>query len=501
MVALTAVSMSQSRAGAAASVSLSRSPVVATVSPRYLSFAVDMDQVVGGSFWSQAPGATGKAPVAPYDFGRERLMNLTRALSPAYLRISGTAADETYFDLQGLAASHAPSGYSRVLTSTEWDAANQFARRLGLEIFLGINAGPGPRNADGSWNPDNAAQLLEYTARLRYPLGALEFGNEPNLISEVPGMSAGYSAADYARDLARFRELQMTLAPQAVVVGPGSFYDSGGAEYFGVPLGPLASQILALGANDYGALSWHAYAARSTRCATGAGEPVPPEPLDPSFLDGILNSYENLRRLRDAYAPGRPLWYGEGATAYCGGQQGYSDRWEATFWYLNALGALARRDVKVFVRQTLSGSDYGLITDSTMQPNPDYWAAVMWRRLMGVRMLRPSTLGLPGRVRVFASCSPRGGGTTLLALNLDPHSAHGFTLRGGPRRREIYLATSTSLTGTRVLLNGRVLESNTQGQVGRLRSRVTSSRFIALPAASYAFIVSRGSSPPACRGR
>jgi hypothetical protein len=67
----------------AASVSVSASPIVAHTSPGYVSFAVDLDQVTGGSFWSQAPNARGNVPVARYDFTRRRLRLLTRALAPA----------------------------------------------------------------------------------------------------------------------------------------------------------------------------------------------------------------------------------------------------------------------------------------------------------------------------------------------------------------------------------------------------------------------------------
>src|SRR5262249_58171455 len=81
------------------------------------------------------------------------------------------------------------------------------------------------------------------------------------------------------------------------------------------------------------------------------------------------------------------------------------------------LGTMARLGVPVVVRQDLSGSNYGLIDDATLEPNPDYWASLLWRRLMGTRVLAASTdATMP--VRVYAHCARGGGGVTLLALNL-----------------------------------------------------------------------------------
>ena len=34
-------------------------------------------------------------------------------------------------------------------------------------------------------------------------------------------------------------------------------------------------------------------------------------------------------------------------------------------------------------RQTLAGADYGLLDEETLEPTPDYWASLLWRRCMG----------------------------------------------------------------------------------------------------------------------
>jgi heparanase 1 len=485
-------------AASATTVRTAASPVVSHTSPRYVSFAVDLDQVTGGMFWSQAPHAVGNAPVAPYDFTRSRLRALARALAPAYLRISGTAANKTYYDLGATAVTTPPGHYQRVLTKAEWDNVGAFARALGLQIVLGINAGLGPREAAFNWTPDNARALLSYTAAHGFPLAAVEFGNEPNLfaLSSIP---PSYSAADYVRDLRTFDALRRGVVPHAQLLGPGSFYNNAGSETpYGAALGPLASQFMPAVPGIYDLLAFHEYPATSTRCPR-IGTPVPKDPLDPAYLDGVIRAFNAVKTLGAADDPGRPIWYTEAGSASCGGQQDYSNRFEATFWYLNALGALAQRGLRVLIRQTLSGSDYGLIDDATLQPNPDYWAALLWHRLMGTAILRPRVNGAPARLRVYAACARGGHGTTLLALNLDPHAGHTFTLADGARRLDVYRVTARSLLGRQVLLNGHPLRTSSSGGPPALRPlRITGSA-ISLPPASYAFIVEPGAGSAACR--
>jgi hypothetical protein len=486
------------QAASGATIDLGRSRVVAHTSPRYVSFAVDLDQVTGGMFWSQAPNAVGNAPVAPYDFTRPRLRLLAQALAPAYLRISGTAANKTYYDLSATPPATPPGHYERILTKAEWDAVNVFAQALRLQIVLGINAGPGPRDAAGVWLPDNARALLGYTAGRGYPLAGVEFGNEPNLFA-LSGMPASYSSAEYVRDLGTFRSLRDSVAPHAQLVGPGSFYDNSGSEipYGSTALGPLASQVIPAAPGAFDVLAFHEYPATSTRCP-GVGKPVPADPLAPAYLDGVIRTYSGLQALGKAGDPGRPLWYTEAGSASCGGQQGYSNRFEATFWYLNALGALAQRGLQVMIRQTLSGSDYGLIDDATLRPNPDYWAALLWRRLTGTAILRPVARHVPTRLKVYAACARTGRGSTLLALNLDRRRSATLSLAGGGSRLEVYRVTARTLGAREVLLNGRALRTGAGGRVPALRPQSIGGPNVKLAPASYAFVVDRAGGPPAC---
>jgi hypothetical protein len=126
-------------------------------------------------------------------------------------------------------------------------------------------------------------------------------------------------------------------------------------------------------------------------------------------------------------------------------------------------------------------------------------AALLWHRLMGTRILRPHLSGAPARLRVFAAGAPTGGGTTLLALNLDARQRATVTLGDRSASALVYRVDAPSLLGRTVRLNGRILRSATDGSLPPLSPQRIHARTHTLSPASYAFVVQPGVSPVACR--
>ena len=120
------------------------------------------------------------------------------------------------------------------------------------------------------------------------------------------------------------------------------------------------------------------------------------------------------RNLRDQFASGKPMWVTETADAACGGNP-WASTFLDTFRYLDQLGRLAKQGVQVVMHNTLAASDYGLIDQKTLKPRPNYWRALLWRRLMGTTVLDSGVEIAEGR-HVYAHCL-RGasGGVTLLS--------------------------------------------------------------------------------------
>ena len=179
---------------------------------------------------------------------------------------------------------------------------------------------------------------------------------------------------------------------------------------------------------------------------------------------------------------------------------GSSDRFEGTFWWLDQLGALARRGQPITIRQTLSGSNYGLIDDVTLEPRPDYWASVLWRRLMGERVLDVSRTAVDDYVRVYAHCSEGPPGTVgVLVINLLEDETVRIKLNGiTSERQEIYILTSDALDSKDIMLNGTVLRDD-NGTLPLLEPVIMDGGALDIPPLAMAFILFPFENAAACR--
>ena len=433
---------------------------VAEVSARYLSFAVDTSQVVGGKWWDPTAegvewsSGTVHAPV--FDFDRPKLDTLVRALAPAYLRAGGSEADRVYYDLRA-APSH---GNEPVLSRAQWDAIHAFARRNGLDVVFTLNAGPGSRDRAGRWTGENAAELLAYTAAQGYGVAAWELGNEVSTFYAVHGLAAQVTAGQYARDLRLARTLVDSHTPGARLAGQGSAF----WPVLGEPLGLLSGFLpgyLARAGDVVDVISWHYYPQQSRRGPLASRRAHPARLLDPANLDEAAHWADKINAWRDRYAPGVPVWLGETGNAQYGGEPGLSDTYLAGLWWLDQLGLMARQGQRVVVRQSLTGMDYGLLDEDSLDPRPDYWHSLLWKRLMGRRVYAARAEGEGAdRVRVYAHAAAGGGegSAAVLILNLDPwrDASVSFPDLAG-RACQVYAVTAPDVLGRTVLLNGAAL--------------------------------------------
>src|SRR5262249_20166498 len=123
------------------------------------------------------------------------------------------------------------------------------------------------------------------------------------------------------------------------------------------------------------------------------------------------------KSLRDRFAPGKPIWLTETADTVCGGNP-WASTFLDSFRYLDQLGVLARGGVQSVMHNTLAASDYGMIDETTLSPRPNYWCALLWRKLMGMTVFDCGDL-VPG-LHVYAhSLRDRPDGMALLALNTE----------------------------------------------------------------------------------
>jgi len=480
---------------------------IGEVDERFQSYNIEMVEVIGGRFWkpygsntneskAQEPAPqAGFTPAgidpnlyryrAPIDLSNPRLRKLTEALSPAYVRVSGTWANSAYFqDSENATPANAPSGFSKVLTRAEWKGVIDFSRAVNAEIVTSVATGPGSRDAQGVWTSDQARQLFEYTKSAGGRIAASEFMNEPTYAA-MGGAPKGYDATSFGRDVAVFRTFLRKTTPDTLFLGPGSV----GEGPFAMPMGGgvLKSEDLLHAAGPvFDVFSYHLYAAASERCAGmgASSQTTAAAALSQDWLSRPEKIGAFYANFRDRLEPGKSLWITETADAACGGNP-WASTFLDSFRYLVQHASLAQRGVKVIMHNTLASSDYGLLDENTFAPRPNYWAALLWRRLMGATVLDPRTSPIPN-VYVYAHClQNQRGGVTLLVINADRQRVHEITL---PSEAERYTLTTKQLQDTTVQLNGKTLELNRDGDLPQFLGQSTRAGHISFAPTSITFL-------------
>jgi heparanase 1 len=496
-------------------------PRLGTVDERFQSYNIEMVEVTGGRFWKPYASATTSLPSAahatdsnqlpglspnlfefrqPIDLSNPRLRMLAAALGPAYLRVSGSWANTTFFQNTDEPAPAAPpAGFNGVLTRREWKGVVDFAHGANAELVTSFAISPGARDTAGVWTTSQAQLLLDYTHSIGGRIAAAEYFNEPNLPGPG-GAPKGYDAGAYGRDVKLFRAFQLKAAPDMIFVGPGSTSESARTDQTMLPASiqmiPSTDLLTATGP-VFDVFSYHSYGAVSSRCAamTGAAAAPAPDPLSDKWLSVSKEIEAYYGGIRDRLLPGKPLWITETAEAACGG-----DRWASTFVdsfrYLNQLGLLAKLGVQVHMYNTLASSDYGLLDENTFAPRPNYWSALLWRRLMGATVLDPGPSPAPG-VYLYAHClRDHPGGAALLVINASRDHAQTLQL---PVPSQRYTLTAESLEGTGVQLNGTALELEADDALPKMMGINTAAGSITFAPASITFLGVEKAQNAGCR--
>ena len=489
---------------------------IGTIDERFQSYNIEMLEVTGGNFWKPYgnPSNAGAEPAQPsssvpagmnpdmyqyrppIDLTNVRRRKLAAALGPAYVRVSGTWANTTYFyDGDGPAPKVPPNGFNGVLTRQQWEGVVDFANAVNAGVVTSFATGLGTRDAAGVWTPTEARKVLAYTRSVRGSIAAAEFMNEPTIAS-MGGAPNGYDAAAYGRDVAVFRPFIKKAAPSLVILGPGSVGEGGA---LGLPPGKSlkTEDLLKATGPVYDAFSYHFYGAVSKRCVSLGAEATTTE--DAALSDEWLSRTDTVEAfyaaLRDRFEPGKPLWITETADAACGGNP-WASTFLDTFRYLNQMGSMAQRGVQVVMHNTLDASDYGLLDENTLAPRPDYWAALLWRKFMGTTVLNPGAFSAAG-LHVYAHClRGRPGGVTVLVINANRTAPQSLDV---PMAAERYIITARNLLSKQVQLNGNELSLGADDALPQLTGTPTDSGNLIFAPASITFLAIPNANDSACQ--
>lgn len=482
--------------------------VLGEVDPRFVSYNVEAVEVTGGRFWAPYKSAAQKAAAAPssppsdnqpagldsslfqyrapIDLSNSKLRKLAAAIGPAYVRVSGTWRNTTYFqNNDDPPLKTAPEGFNGVLTRAEWKGVVDFAKAVDAEIVASVATSAGTRDANGVWTAVQAKPWLDYTQQIGGRIAAIEFMNEPTLLS-LGGVPKGYDVAGFGRDAKIFEAFLRRESPTTIYLGPGS-----AAEGLPLPSLPGRRRLEIVSTGDlmkatgpiFDAFSYHFYSMPSHRCLRESGAD-PKQVLTAEWLDRDLTVYNFYAKQRDTYLPGKNLWLTETGEGSCGG-----DTWAAqfadSFRLLDQFGSLAQKSVKSIMYNTLASSDYGMLDEETLEPRPNYWAALLWKRTMGTRSLDPGLVPAKN-VRIYAQCmKDSNGGVTLMVLNMDKASEALLKLPVAGKR---YSLSSPDLFSQSVLLNGRELKAERDGTVPAIEGEASKPGVTSFPPLSITFV-------------
>lgn len=487
-----------------------------TVDECLMSYNIEMAEVTGGTFWKaytpgQIAGTEAFPPMAsmadfgksmqvypPADLYNEKLRALARQFGPVWVRVSGTWASKTYYDFDGAAGGKAPAGYQNVLTKQQWIGVLDFVKAVDGKLMISVANCEGLHKAHEPWNPSQAAQIFALSKEHGVPVLAAEFMNEPNMLS-YSGAAPGYTADDYARDQDLFCAWVRANYPECLLVGPSNTCDTSmgpgkeGQEVHGSGLASImgnvatVEQLMDPTREKLDVYSYHYYNGISERMASI----MPDMHWDVSaatteaYLAVAGATARGNAPARDKYCPGAPMWVTESGDAGGGG-----DTWASTYLdvlrTLNELGEFATITDGVIFHNTLTASDYAFLDRTTHDPRPNYFAVLLWNRLMGTTVY---DAGQPIRegAHVFAHSRRDGkAGACYLIINNSTTDATTVEL---PVDAVRYTLSADSLRSPVMKLNGRALVLQGESTLPDLSGQVQRAGTLALAPATATFLV------------
>ncbi|XP_051147648.1 heparanase-like protein 1 [Andrographis paniculata] len=364
----------------------------------------------------------GSSSVLNLDLSHSFLHNAIQAFGALRIRVGGSLQDQVIYNVGNLTSTCEPFkkengglfGFSKgCLRMERWDQLNKLFEDTGVIPTFGLNALYGRRRSqnkvwEGEWDPSNARDFIKYTISKGYRIDSWEFGNELS----GRGVGASVNAEQYGKDAIRLNnminELYASFPARPRLIAPGGFYDKWWFNTLLQVSGPHTVNIM----------SHHMYT-----LGPGNDHNLLSKILNPDHLNKATSIFSNVTSTIQSNGPWASAWVGESGGVFNNGARGISDAFINSFWYLDQLGMAARFKTKVYCRQTLIGGFYGLLNKTTFVPNPDYYSALLWHRLMGKGVLELNSYASP-HLRAYAHCAKERTGITVLLINLSNETTY-----------------------------------------------------------------------------
>ncbi len=482
------------------------------IDKRLVSYNVEMTEVTGGTFWKAYTDAqvdgTEEFPVIadwrdmgnlqqwydPIDLYNPRLRKLAKELGTAWVRVSGTWANKTYYDFDGHTGGKVPEGFQNLLTKEQWIGVLEFVKAIDGKLLVSIANCPGIHNADEPMPFDQAEVLFSFSKEYGVPIAAAEFTNEPNLIA-LSGLPQGYTAADHARDHDLFGAWLRENYPDCLFVGPCTVGDidmmgigndgAGGGMAAGFDI-VTTEQLLGDYKSKMDVFSYHYYNGVSERGAAMGGHWPVDKCMTEEYMAVAANCARQYVARRDKYVPGGQMWVTESGDAGCGG-----NTWAPTYMdvprTLNELGEFCTVTDGIIFHNTLASSAYGFLEHGTFEPRPNYFAVKLWNELMGDTAYDSGIAVEEGKHVYCHSRKDGKDGYVYLVINNSTTEATTVEL---PKEAQAYILEGDGKFRSRVmLLNGKPLTLGENDELPCLCGKTVPAGEIQLPATACAFFV------------
>jgi len=480
------------------------------VAKEYISVTLD--------WWSNKVDAWGNSSVINANLNHPNLLVLAKGLSPYFLRIGGSQADEIIYNVPHHSNSSITDNLNteckkhpqKCLTVERWDEVLAFANKTGARILFDIAYVRHTRDSNNTndqreWDSSNARQLLEYTAKSPYAnvLYGLELGNElrhKGKTKNITRIALAYKElGQIVNEIWSTEESKHHNKP--LIVGPAS-------------TGVNETTKLIEAISPYIQIaSYHKY--------HGSGK-------DPDLHAKYwhpIHLYKPGEAVKKYMSSNNSqLWIGEGAMAHNSGRRNVTDVFQSSMWFANLLGSLSKTTPithSVYCRQALLGGYYELIDHETLVPNPDYWLSYIWKKLTGTKAIGPIlspqrkdsldlassyTFGCcdePGsdKILIHSFCGKSPGSVVFVVINKSSSRAFNLNVTMGEKRTE-YLLTSNEygLKSKEMYLNGimMTIENGSLLDIYQLGVHRRLDEQFHIPPISIAFIVLYDSGVEVC---
>ncbi|KAM5139992.1 inactive heparanase-2 isoform 1-T1 [Callospermophilus lateralis] len=392
-----------------------------------------------------------------------------------------------------------------ILTARSLDKLYNFADCSGLHLIFALNALR--RNPNNSWNSSSALSLLKYSASKKYNI-SWELGNEPNNYRTMHGRAV--NGSQLGKDYIQLKSL----------LQPIRIYSR--ASLYGPNIGRPRKNVIALldgfmkvAGSTVDAVTWQ-------HCYIDGRVVKVMDFLKTRLLDTLSDQIRKIQKVVNTYTPGKKIWLEGVVTTSAGGTNNLSDSYAAGFLWLNTLGMLANQGIDVVIRHSFFDHGYNHLVDQNFNPLPDYWLSLLYKRLIGPKVLAVHVAGLqrkprPGRVirdklRIYAHCTNHHnhnyvrGSITLFIINLH-RSRKKIKLAGTLRDKLVhqYLLQPYGKEGLKsksVQLNGQPLVMVDDGTLPELKPRpLRAGRTLVIPPVTMGFYVVKNVNALACRYR